>query len=131
MDFAIIGLLVFALLLLLLSFFKKDRLSKIEEEMEQMTLTHMQDIYQLKRKIKLLEEELLIQDAPSANRKSFRPASVSVSVKKPAINEILKSQVLSLYHQGLPLEQIEKQSALSMEEILTVIEDQQTRGFSS
>ncbi|PLS15231.1 hypothetical protein CVD28_23165 [Bacillus sp. M6-12] len=131
MDFAIICLLVFAVILLLFSFFKKDRITKLEEEMEQMTLNHMQDIYQLKRKIKVLEEELLIQDVPTGNGKGFRPAAAPVSAKKPAINEILKSQVLSLYQQGLPLEQIEKQSALSMNEILMVIEDQQSRGFTS
>ncbi|MGX2960465.1 hypothetical protein JNUCC23_14515 [Peribacillus sp. JNUCC 23] len=116
MEYLLIGLLVFSSILLLISFFTKDHV-KLEEEIEQMTITHMQEMYQIKKKIKILEEELLIQENPP-----------SYTVHKPnnaasQINEILKSQVLSLYQQGISLEQIAKQSTLSMDTVITVIED--------
>ncbi|MBA9025425.1 hypothetical protein [Peribacillus huizhouensis] len=116
MEYLLIGLFTFSIILLLISFFKKDHV-KLEEEMEQMAITHMQEMYQIKKKIKILEEELLIQETPS-----------SYAVQQPTntvlqINEILKSQVLSLYHQGLSLEQIAKQSTLSMDTVITVIEE--------
>ena len=41
-------------------------MAKLEEELEQVTLTHMQDIYQLKKKVGILEEELMIQDQPKS-----------------------------------------------------------------
>ena len=45
-----------------------------------------------------------------------------------AINEILKSQVLALYRQGRTLDQIEKQSTLTKEQIMDVITEQRLRG---
>ena len=64
MEIVIISLFSLAIILLIISLFKKDKIAKLEEELEQVTLTHMQDIYQLKKKVNILEEELLIQDEP-------------------------------------------------------------------
>ncbi|WP_108670795.1 hypothetical protein [Peribacillus acanthi] len=116
MGAVFIGLLVVAIVLLSLSFFSKDRVTKLEEDLEQLSLTYMQDVYQLKRKMNVLEEELLIQE-PST---SVQPARHQ---KKGPVNQILKSQVISLYNQGLSLQQIEKQSTLSQDEIIEIIED--------
>lgn len=129
MDAIFIILLAIAILLLIFSFFKRDNVKRFEEELEELALTHMQDIYQLKRKIKILEEELLIQEGPSEDLKT--PISVPPNVAKqpPPINEILKVQVLSLYQQGLSLEQITKQSTLSMETVRKIIEEAGARGL--
>lgn len=130
MEWIILSLFSLAILLLILSFFKKDKVAKLEEEIEQVTLTHMQDMYQLKKKISILEEELLIQDMP---KQVYRPSSqtkASKPIQPVPINEIIKSQVISLYHQGLSLEQIEKQSTLSQEQIMSVLEEQQIAGLN-
>lgn len=128
MDAIFIILLAIAILLLIFSFFKRDNVKKLEEELEELALTHMQDIYQLKRKIKILEEELLIQEGPDESLKT--PISVQPNiVKQPPINEILKVQVLSLYQQGLSIEQITKQSTLSMETVHKIIEENGVRGL--
>jgi hypothetical protein len=121
-----IGLLCFAIVLLIISFFKKDRVSKLEEDLEQLSLTYMQDLYQLKRKIKVLEEELLIDGdlSTSDNLSRIKP----IPAKRP-INEILKNQVLSLYSQGLSLDQIAKQSTLSKDEIIGIIENSRVKGY--
>ncbi|MDM5313345.1 hypothetical protein [Peribacillus frigoritolerans] len=57
METLIVLLFSLAIVLLIISFFGKDKVAKLEEDLEQMTLTYMQDIYQLKKKVKILEEE--------------------------------------------------------------------------
>ena len=70
MEYMIIGLLAIAILLLLLSFFKRDKVNDLEEQLEQLSLMTIQEHYQLKKRIKILEEELLIQDEDL--QKNFR-----------------------------------------------------------
>ncbi|WHY95959.1 hypothetical protein [Peribacillus simplex] len=125
METLIILLFSLAIVLLIISFFGKDKVAKLEEDIEQMTLTYMQDIYQLKMKVKILEEEFVIQDdiVPPIKDKS-----TANSNDIEPIHEILKSQVLSLYSQGLSLEQIARQSSLTKEQTISVIEQQRLRG---
>ncbi|MEC0344656.1 hypothetical protein [Peribacillus frigoritolerans] len=125
METLIVLLFSLAIVLLIISFFGKDKVAKLEEDLEQMTLTYMQDIYQLKKKMKILEEEFVIQDdlVPSVKDQS----TVTSNDIEP-IHEILKSQVLSLYSQGLTLDQIARQSSLTKEQTISVIEQQRLRG---
>ncbi|MBO1000573.1 hypothetical protein IOC57_22870 [Bacillus sp. SD075] len=125
METLIILLFSLAIVLLILSFFGKDKVAKLEEDLEQMTLTYMQDIYQLKKKVKILEEEFVIPDGPVPPVKN-KPTVNSTDIEP--IHEILKSQVLSLYSQGLSLDQIARQSSLSKEQTVSVIEQQRLRG---
>jgi hypothetical protein len=125
METLIILLFSLAIVLLIVSFFGKDKVAKLEEDLEQMTLTYMQDIYQLKKKVKILEEEFVIQDDPVPPVKV--KSTVNSNDSEP-IHEILKSQVLSLYSQGLSLDQIAKQSSLTKEQTISVIEQQRLRG---
>ncbi|CAN7208346.1 hypothetical protein LJR015_000629 [Peribacillus frigoritolerans] len=125
METLIVLLFSLAIVLLIISFFGKDKVAKLEEDLEQMTLTYMQDIYQLKKKVKILEEEFVIQDAPVPSVKD--QLTVTSNDIEP-IHEILKSQVLSLYSQGLTLDQIARQSSLTKEQTISVIEHQRLRG---
>ncbi|UYY97306.1 hypothetical protein OJ967_17920 [Peribacillus frigoritolerans] len=125
METLIVLLFSLAIVLLIISFFGKDKVAKLEEDLEQMTLTYMQDIYQLKKKVKILEEEFVIQDDPVPSVKD--QSTVTPNDTEP-IHEILKSQVLSLYSQGLTLDQIARQSSLTKEQTISVIEQQRLRG---
>jgi hypothetical protein len=125
METLIVLLFSLAIVLLIISFFGKDKVAKLEEDLEQMTLTYMQDIYQLKKKVKILEEEFVIQDDPVPSVKD--QSTVNSNDIEP-IHEILKSQVLSLYSQGLTLDQIARQSSLTKEQTISVIEQQRLRG---
>lgn len=127
MEIVMLALFSFAIVLLVISLFKKGKMAKLEEELEQVTLTNMQDIYQLKKKVSILEEELLIQDQPSFYSSSTSQF-ISSKAQSVAINEILKNQVLALHRQGCSLEQIEKQSTLTKEQIIEVIKEQRLRG---
>lgn len=55
-------IVVVAIALFILSFFVNDRFEKLESEIEQLSMSTMQETYQLKKKVKVLEEELLTED---------------------------------------------------------------------
>lgn len=58
-ESAIIGLFSFSIVLLVLSSFKRDKYKELENQVENLTMIVMQENYQLKKKMKVLEEELL------------------------------------------------------------------------
>ncbi|MBU5265943.1 hypothetical protein [Virgibacillus proomii] len=62
MLYAIISIIVVGIVLLAVSFFMSDRIELVESQLEQFSITTMQDTYQIKKKIKILEEELLTED---------------------------------------------------------------------
>lgn len=74
MLFAILAVVVIGIVLFILSFFINDRLEEVESQLEQLSITTMQDTYQLKKKVSVLEEELLPQnisdDAVSSHPKN-------------------------------------------------------------
>lgn len=62
MLYAIIAVLITAVILFILSYFMNDRFEQLENQVEQLSISTMQDTYQIKKKIKVLEEELLTDD---------------------------------------------------------------------
>ena len=108
MEYMIIGLLLVAILQLLVSFLRKDKLHEIEQQVDQLSLTLMHETYQLKKKMKILEEELLIndQDIP----KSITPERDE--------NEYILAQV----ENGIAFNQIAKESGIPTEEVRLVAE---------
>src|SRR5699024_10353747 len=57
----ILTIILVAVVLFASSFFFNDKLDSIEEQLEQFSIATMQDTYQLKKKVKVLEEELLTE----------------------------------------------------------------------
>jgi hypothetical protein len=112
LEILLMGLLGFSILLFFLSFFQKDRYAAIEKEVEDLSMTILQENYQMKKRLRVLEEELMMDGEPSIKR--------SPSVKKP-IHEVVRNQVIALYQQGIPLEQIAKQSALTKSDVQHII----------
>jgi hypothetical protein len=111
-----ISLFFLSLLLFLLSFFLKDPYKQLEEEIDQLSMQQLQEMYQIKKKLKVLEEELLVSDV-----ELFPPLSQYSSSNKKEIHEIIKNQVWSLAKQGTPIEQIAKQSSLPINEVQTIL----------
>ena len=118
MGIIIISLLVLAILLFILSFFKADRVTDLERNVEEMSLQHIQDMFQLKRKIRILEEELLTpeQNHYSASRQSLNEDNTL------KVNEILKNQVISLDQQGFSIDEISTRSTLSHNDIIQILQ---------
>lgn len=117
MEYMMPGLIVLALLLLILSFFLKDPYKELKNELDQFSMQQIQDMYQLKRKVKILEEELLIDDNEFKTPTAFNPPN------KKEVHAILKNQVWSLAKQGLTIDQIAKQSSLSQEDVQAIIDE--------
>lgn len=111
MEIAIMILFIIAIFLFILSFFLPDSHKDIKEELEQLSLQFYQETYELKRRIHILEEELLITDGLRQHRLHSE------------LNPIIINQVKMLAQQGLPVEQIAKQSALSVHEVQAIIGD--------
>jgi hypothetical protein len=127
MEYTIIGLLSFAILLLLLSFSKKDKLKVLENQVEQLSINVLQDSYQLKKRMKILEEELLIHDevlnkpSPTKQTEFIQPKDSNYK------NE--RERIFSLYKRGLSYDEIAKKSTLTTEEVRIILEHVGMRGI--
>lgn len=115
MNTAIMYLLGAAIVLFLLSFLLKDKSKELEKDMEELSMKFLQENYQLKKRLKVLEEELLLE--PEIQSQEPLPAEEPVG----RVNEILKNHVLALYGQGLDLAAISKQSSLPIEDIRHIL----------
>jgi uncharacterized protein YoxC len=73
MFYAIISIIIVAVVLFVISYFMNDKFEELEKQLEQLSITTMQDTYQMKKKIKILEEELMpeniTEDILSGKRK--------------------------------------------------------------
>jgi len=113
MDILIIALISISVFLFIISFFMNDPVKAVKEELDQLSIQMLQDTYQLKKKVRILEEELLV---PETN------------IPEPVgrrTNDIIKNQVNLLYLQGLSIEQIAKQSALTEDEVYEIIQEKE------
>ncbi|MFC2948167.1 hypothetical protein [Virgibacillus sediminis] len=71
MLYAVIAIIAVAVVLFVMSFFMNDRFKEMESQLEQLTLTTMQDNYLMKKKLKVLEEELLPQELTNETQDRF------------------------------------------------------------
>jgi hypothetical protein len=118
MEKILISLIIIALILWILSFFLKDPYKQLREEMDQLFMQQLEEIYHIKKKLKVLEEELLINDI------AFTPPTPHVqfnAAAKSSVHEIIKNQVWSLARQGIPLKQIAEQASLSLYEVQAIL----------
>lgn len=102
----------------------KDRYKEIKSELEQLSMQQIQETYQIKRKLKVLEEELLVNDGDFPQPLQTYASGSS----RKEIHAIIKNQVWSLAQQGLSLDQIAKQSSLSIEDVQGIINELSVRG---
>lgn len=112
MLYVFVTIIVIGLVLLICSFFMKDKLSDLEDQLEQFSISTMQDTYQMKKKIKILEEELLTENL--GDHGSSIPASVE---NKP----LLIQKVYHLHEQGFSPEDISKQTNLDRHDVQTIL----------
>jgi len=107
---ALITIISIALVLFILSFFMNDRFKEMETQFEQFSINTMQDTYQIKKKLKLLEEELLTDNINGS-------VSHTTTNQKPAIMQ----KVLHLYQQGYSFDEISKHTSLTTNDIQAII----------
>ena len=130
-------IMIVGICLLILSFFVKDRTKKVERDVEDLSINIYQETNAIKRRLKIVEEELLL-DGPSFAMSSLsptkqtkaptaqQPSAPQTTTKQPTekpVHSILVSQVLELGKQGMSVPEIQKRSALSMEQIVHILKN--------
>lgn len=111
MDLTII-LLGIGLISIIASFFFGNHSQKHEDEIENISISLHQETNQLKKRLKAVEEELMI---------GVSPVSKSQQTKTKPVHEIIVNQILSLHAQGYSVSEIAKRSSLSNDEVLNVL----------
>ncbi|HLQ74061.1 MAG TPA: hypothetical protein VK125_07500 [Bacillota bacterium] len=119
MLYVIITLTTVAVLLFILSFFVSDRHKQLEKEFEQLSITMMQDIYQLNKKIKVLEEELLIDTRMQQTTTYKQPSPDAFSAPNNALTII--QNIHEMFQQGHSISEIAKLTQLSEHDVRTII----------
>lgn len=132
MDFSII-LMIIGIICIIISFFLKDTSKKVEKDLEDLSLSIYQETNALKRRLKIVEEELLLEPnfqvaSPKKTNstmnmaKSVTSTRIEQAPKKP-VNEILVRQVIELNKQGYSISEISKMSTLSEEQIQVILKN--------
>ncbi|MFD2618298.1 hypothetical protein [Terrilactibacillus laevilacticus] len=62
MIYIILILVIVGLIVLGLSYFKEDSIKELETQIEGNSITMMQELYKVKKKLRILEEEVLISN---------------------------------------------------------------------
>lgn len=114
-------LLAIAIGLIAISFFVGDKYSELKEEVEQLSFDVVQDKYKLERKIKVLEEELLIGSTPLTNKKA--------QVKQNAHQDVSSEDVtISLFKKGYTASQISQFTSTSIEKVESILHSANLKG---
>jgi DNA-binding NarL/FixJ family response regulator len=111
-EYTMIVLAALSIFLLIISFFGKDEMKQLEEQIDHLAISLAQETYQIKKRLQVLEEELLI---PHEGGASIAPARHDGSFSS------LQKRVLFLYKQGLSYEQIARETALTAEEVRMIL----------
>lgn len=111
MEWVIILLLSASALLFILSFFSKDRYKQIEKQQENISIQFMQEIYQLKKKVKVLEEEYMIEGGNGASMKQSSRTR----------NIVSRDDVLAMYEEGYSVEDIASMSEYSEKDVTELL----------
>jgi len=114
MIYAISTLIIIAVILIILSYMMNDKFHELENQIEENSISTLQDTYQIKKKLKILEEELLTE----SNSEPIPSIHGHIN-NKP----ILIQKVQHLHEQGHSIEAIAKQTDLSEHDIQTIIKN--------
>ncbi|MGD7009383.1 hypothetical protein [Metabacillus sp. 84] len=108
MEVVIVILLAAAIGLLAYSFTKKDKVQEIEKDLDQLQLSSMQEIYKLKKKVKVLEEEILQDDIQSIP-------------EEKQLDYYIERKVLAKYQHGMTVDAIAKSENISVKQVQGMI----------
>ncbi|MFD2704265.1 hypothetical protein [Salibacterium lacus] len=108
MEWIILSSILLSVCLFGLSFLAGDKQKERNDEVEQRSLQVMGDIYQVKQRLRILEEELLSASAPSMRRHS---------------KEELVSEAYQLYQQNRSIEDIAAVMELKPDEVQQLLSE--------
>ncbi|WP_042473832.1 hypothetical protein [Bacillus ndiopicus] len=115
-------LMIIGIFCIILSLFLRDSAKKVEKEVEELSITIFQETNQLKRRLKIVEEELMLEpNFQVAKKKQTQFAPANHTRTAQPINSILVSQVLELNKQGLAIPEISRLSTLPEEQVRQIL----------
>lgn len=119
------------IVIIIFSFFLRDSSNKLEKDVEELSISIFQETNALKRRIKIVEEELMLepefQVTPNTHRKVQKQPKESQQLPVQAqqsfkpIHDIIISQVIQLNKQGLSIPDISIRSNLTEAQVLQVL----------
>ncbi len=111
MLYAISTVIIIAVILWIVSFFMQDKFKQLEDQFEQFSISSLQETYQLKKKISVLEEELLMDDV--SVEQSIHPGTTQQSS--------LMKKVKDLYNKGHDTDYIAEQVNMNEYDVISII----------
>lgn len=120
MDLSLI-LIIVGIIIIITSFFLRNHSKHLENDVEELSLNFYQETHQLKRRLKIIEEELMIKPQTFGNTKRKVSPKQNANGSINGIHQILISQVLALHKQGFTTDEISKRSSLSSEQVKAII----------
>ncbi|WP_247104993.1 hypothetical protein [Halalkalibacter sp. APA_J-10(15)] len=86
---------------------KKDRTVELEQQIEELSIRHMQELYKLKKRVDELESQTRLNEQQSA----------FVQKAKSSSQQQLLREVIGLFNQELELESIAEETGLTVIEV--------------
>lgn len=116
-------LIIIGIISIIVSFFLKDTSKKMEKDMEDLSIQFYQEMNNIKRRLKAVEEELLLEPSFQVKpaKKPMEQKSVQKQPPNKPVNQILVQQVIELNRQGHSIDEICKLSTLSKEQVLHIL----------
>lgn len=111
MLYAISTIIIIAVILWFISFFMQDKFKQLEDQFEQFSISSLQETYQLKKKIHILEEELLIDDLS---------VEQTINPTKHQQTPVMR-KVEELFNQGHDTQYIAKQVNMNEHDVISMI----------
>ena len=123
MFILMLTILGISLLLVVLSFFLRDPVKDLREDIDQLSIQQVQEIYKLKKKVKILEEELMMGDGEFSMDATLNKSQPYPHANIDSVHAIIKSQVWTLASQGVSIEKIANQSSLTTSQVQQIIKE--------
>ena len=111
---ASIVLIIIGILIVIFSFFIDNRARSYSDDLERVSISLHQETNGLKKRLKAVEEELMIGIGQMPKNDQEIPRA------KP-VHEIIVNQIFSLHTQGFSVEAIAKRSSLTAAEVTAVL----------
>ncbi|WLR43948.1 hypothetical protein LC087_07520 [Bacillus carboniphilus] len=111
MGIVIALLLITSIAIIGFSYTQRDNLKEMEQEIEHLSLSSMQEIYKMKKKMRVFEEEILSSGIDLSNK----------ATPKTSIDFYTQNLILDEYEKGESIEEISKTTNTPVEEIKLII----------
>lgn len=107
-------LITIGIVIVIISFFIENTARSYSDDLERVSISLHQETNGLKKRLKAVEEELMIGIGRIPKNEQQAP-------KKKPVHEIIVNQILSLHTQGFSIEAIAKRSSLTATEVSAVL----------